>query len=467
MADNVTLNAGSGGDVIAADDVSSVKYQIVKLAVGGNGVAAMVSNSDPLPISDAGGSITVDGSVTANAGTNLNTSALALESGGNLAGAATSLAIIDDWDETDRAKVNPIVGQAGVQGGSGTVSALTQRVVLATDVALPAGTNAIGKLAANSGVDIGDVDVTSCALPTGASTAAKQPALGTAGSASTDVITVQGIAAMTPLLVTASAGTNLNTSALALESGGNLAAAAASLSVVDDWDESDRAKVNPIVGQAGVQGGSGTVSALTQRVVLATDVALPAGTNAIGKLAANSGVDIGDVDVTTMPAVAGAVAHDAAASGAGNPVYTGGYATNSIEGITQVANADVTRVVHDLNGVQVVRPHTTLEELISERVTNTDGASTAFSNFAAGGSGVHNYVTQVSIWNSSSTDGFVDFRDGTGGAVKWTFPAPQTGGCNMTFDPPLKFADNTAVAYDASGAISTIYISVNGFQAQG
>lgn len=80
----------------------------------------------------------------------------------------TSLAVIDDWDESDRAKVNPIVGQAGVAGGSGTVSALTQRVVLATDVALPAGTNAIGKLAANSGVDIGDVDVTSLpALPAG------------------------------------------------------------------------------------------------------------------------------------------------------------------------------------------------------------------------------------------------------------------------------------------------------------
>ena len=41
-------------------------------------------------------------------------------------------------------------------------------------------------------------------LPTGASTAAKQPALGTAGTASADVITVQGIASMTPLLVTAS-----------------------------------------------------------------------------------------------------------------------------------------------------------------------------------------------------------------------------------------------------------------------
>ena len=39
-------------------------------------------------------------------------------------------------------------------------------------------------------------------LPTGAATSAKQPALGTAGSAASDVITVQGAASMTKLLVT-------------------------------------------------------------------------------------------------------------------------------------------------------------------------------------------------------------------------------------------------------------------------
>lgn len=80
-------------------------------------------------VQDGGNSLTVDGTVTANAGTNLNTSLLALEAGGNLAAAATSLAIMDDWDESDRAKVNPIVGQAGVQGGAGVVTALTQRIV--------------------------------------------------------------------------------------------------------------------------------------------------------------------------------------------------------------------------------------------------------------------------------------------------------------------------------------------------
>ena len=64
-------------------------------------------------VQDGGNSLTVDGTVTANAGTNLNTSALALETG-NLKIIADSLNTMDDWDESDRAKVNLIVGQAGV-----------------------------------------------------------------------------------------------------------------------------------------------------------------------------------------------------------------------------------------------------------------------------------------------------------------------------------------------------------------
>jgi hypothetical protein len=59
---------------------------------------------------------------------------------------------------------------------------------------------------------------------------------------------------------------------------------------MDDWDESDRAKVNPIVGQAGVAGGTGVDGATVQRVSLATNVPLPAGTN-----------NIGDVDILTIP----------------------------------------------------------------------------------------------------------------------------------------------------------------------
>lgn len=60
MADNTTLNPGTGGDVIASDDVAGVKYQVVKLAVGADGAASLVANANPIPVSDAGGNLSID-----------------------------------------------------------------------------------------------------------------------------------------------------------------------------------------------------------------------------------------------------------------------------------------------------------------------------------------------------------------------------------------------------------------------
>lgn len=50
MADNTTLNAGSGGDVIASDDIAGVKYQRVKIVHGDDGVNnGDVALANPLP----------------------------------------------------------------------------------------------------------------------------------------------------------------------------------------------------------------------------------------------------------------------------------------------------------------------------------------------------------------------------------------------------------------------------------
>ena len=113
-----------------------------------------------------------------------------------------------------------------VVGGAGAVSAGVQRVTLASDdpavvalqildnaisgtemqvdivAALPAGTNAIGKLAANSGVDIGDVDVTSIIPGTGATNLGK--AIDTAtGATDTGVLALatrdDALSALTPI----------------------------------------------------------------------------------------------------------------------------------------------------------------------------------------------------------------------------------------------------------------------------
>ena len=74
--------------------------------------------------------------------------------------------------------------------------------------------------------------------------------------------------------------------------------------IVDDWDESDRAKVNVIVGQAGIAAGTGVDGATVPRVSLATNVALPAGTNLLGKV----GIDQTTDGTTNKVAVGGAAA---------------------------------------------------------------------------------------------------------------------------------------------------------------
>ena len=50
MADNVTLNTMTGGDVVGADEISSIKYQRNKMIIGADGVNdGDVSKTNPLP----------------------------------------------------------------------------------------------------------------------------------------------------------------------------------------------------------------------------------------------------------------------------------------------------------------------------------------------------------------------------------------------------------------------------------
>jgi hypothetical protein len=161
------------------------------------------------------------------------------------------------------------------------------------------------------------VNVKSSVLPTGASTAAKQPALGTAGTASIDVLTVQGIASMTPFLtnpgtaanwgvlaqgsttsgelghlalgaVTTSAPsyTNAQSSALSLDTAGNLrvnvvagGAGGGAVTVADGADVTQGAK-------ADAAAGTGTVSIVSILKQLHLDVtgAIPAGSAIIGNV---------------------------------------------------------------------------------------------------------------------------------------------------------------------------------------
>ncbi|HEY3695141.1 hypothetical protein [Phenylobacterium sp.] len=183
MADDVTITGSTpSGAVIAADDIGGVKHQRVKIEIGADGSATDVSTANPMPVSDAGGSLTVDGTVAISGAVPVT------DNGGSLT-----------IDGTVSITANSAVNVAQVAGtaadtNSGAKSAGTLRVVLATDQ--PQLTNKL---------------LVTPDLPSGAATAAKQPALGTAGTASADVLSVQGVASMTPLAIGATASNPAST----------------------------------------------------------------------------------------------------------------------------------------------------------------------------------------------------------------------------------------------------------------
>jgi hypothetical protein len=366
LADNTQLSAAVGsGDVLASDDIGGVKYPRGKIVIGADGTNdGDVSASNPLPVkgtgtagtanagvltvqgiasmtpvqvADNGGSLTVDGTVAATqSGTwNVGTVTAVSQNGDVRQSTASNLNAEVQGDAAHDASVsgNPVlVGGYASASAPADVSADGDAVRLWADRA--------GRLQVGDGGSSLTVDGTVAATQSGTWN------VGTVTSI-TNAVTVSGT-------VTANAGTNLNTSALALESGGNLAAAAASLSVVDDWDESDRAKVNPIVGQAGVAAGAGAVGATTQRVTLASDdpavaalqlldnavsgnelqvdvvAALPAGAN-----------NIGDVDVASVAGAADS-GNSTTSTLSGGAAFTGSwFDLLNYETTTVIVKADV------------------------------------------------------------------------------------------------------------------------------
>ncbi len=408
MADNVTLNSGSGGAVLATDDVSGVHYQVNKLAFGALDSATVVVATAGLPVApETGSTWTVDGSGVTQP---ISAASLPLPTG-----AATEATL-----GTLSGKVTAC-NTGAVVVSSGTITTVSSVTAIAN--ALPAGDNNIGNVdivtmpadtfvaedgALGKGVLIqGDdgtdrtnvlvdtdghlqVDVLSGASGGTAYTedvATANPIVGTATMMERD----DTITTLTPAegdwasFRCSAEGAlwvqDFNSDAILADTAAMVVDLAAievlltgidvdtdaiktSVEVMDDWDESDRAKVNVIAGQAGIAAGTGVDGATVPRVSLVTDVALPtgnnnignvdivtlpggnlgmqamaaslsivpasditdgtyigdikfgesipAGTNAIGKLASNSGVDIGDVDVLSIAAgtntIGGAIA---------------------------------------------------------------------------------------------------------------------------------------------------------------
>lgn len=222
------------------------------------------SGGSAVNIQDGGNSITVDGTVavsgTVTVGSHAVTNAgtFAVQENG---AALTSLQLIDDTvatlgttTYTEASTKGNVIGAVRRDANTSLVDTTNEVAPLQVNAtgelkvaqiqALPAGTNAIGKLAANDGVDVGDVTINNA-------------------SGASAVNVQDGGNSLTVDYATTGSGTATGALRVELPTNGT-----------------------------GVIATVGAVTAITN--------ALPAGTNAIGKLAANSGVDIGDVDVTSV-----------------------------------------------------------------------------------------------------------------------------------------------------------------------
>ena len=300
MADNVTLNVGSGGSDLATDqapDTTGPHYQKIKIADGtanGTGmVAADAANGldvdvTRLPAAPANGGVDI-GDVTVN----------------NAAGAPVPV------QQSDGTAVQTFA-TADLDSGAGTVT----RIINGIAVAAAGGPVAVSGDATN-GLD---VDVT------------RLPALvaGTANIGDVDVLTVPSTTTLTDTITAAEDAATLVLGKQEATAGIYISGtwtATLEFEATIDGTNWFALFVHPVGGaihvastaangqwRAGVAGfarirvrasayTSGTATVVFDAGWGTHAVHLAASSNAIGKLAPNSGVDIGDVDVLSLPAL--------------------------------------------------------------------------------------------------------------------------------------------------------------------
>lgn len=317
--------------------------------VEGTSSTGAINVNANISISDT---ITVDGVVTANAGTNLNTSALALESGGNLATIAGAISATHMQTDVLTLPANASVNNAQINGvaplmGAGNTGTGSQRVTIATDQVAIASKAAINTYVDGSIVTIGaKADAKSTATDT---TAVTMMSVLKQISASTQAPPSQAITnADLTTIAGAVSGTHMQVDILT----------APTTAVTGTFWQATQ----PVSGT--VTANTGLTQPLTDTQLRATAVPVSlasvpshavtnAGTFAVQSTnQANSGVDIGDVTV-----------NNAAGASAVN-IQDGGNVITVDGAITATLSAETTKVIGTVN--QGTSPWVT-----SGAVTNT------------------------------------------------------------------------------------------------
>jgi hypothetical protein len=249
-----------------------------------------------------------------------------------------------------------------------------------------------------------------------------------------------------------------------------LDAAVTALQLIDNAVSGSGFNVTQLAGAA-VPVGPG-VEATAVRVTLPTDgtgkVTAVSGTAANLKVEAALAAAQTLATVTTVATVTaltgGGIAHDAADSG--NPVKVGARVDLTPSTATITADNDRSDLIADSDGALLVRSECTLGDCLTESISNTNGTATASAIFTTG-AGVRNVIQTIVAYNSSATAGFCLLTDGSGGTTLMCVPLPAGGGAVICLgNVPIRTTANTALYYDVSGALTTVYLTFVGYRSK-
>ncbi len=480
-----TSLALGGGVEASALRVTIASDSTGVLSVDDNGSSLSVDDGgSTLSIDDGAGSITVDGTVsisgTVTVGSHAVTNAgtFAVQVDGN---ALTALQLIDDVVYVDNASFTDDASKFALIGGvyQSTPQTITDgrvapilldangRIVVGTHAVTQSGTWNVGTVTTVTTVStVTNVATigTSVTPGTGAAHLGKAE---DAGHVSGDTgVMMLGVRADTPASTGQSDGdytaptfdssgrlwcnvnNTITVAAHAVTNAGVFAVQVDGTALTRLTDIKTNTDSGAVVGNG--------AAATAQRVTIAND--------STGVLAGITTVTTVTTCSTVTTLTGSSIAHDAVDSG--SPHKIGAKATASVLGATPVAAADRTDVFAGTDGVLLNRPHTSLEDIISETKTNTDGASTAMTSAFAATASQRIYLTTLILCNSSASNITVDIRDGSAGSVLITVPVPATGGAIINFPVPLRFTANTAAAFDGSAAATTLTCSMVGFKSK-
>jgi hypothetical protein len=470
MADDLILNPGAAGSTLRTDELGTGQHvQYVKLMDGTadgtdvahiDGTLGLAVDVTDRAARDLGkvDIASIDGPINggteaaalrvtiANDSTGLvsvddNAGSLTIDNA-DITLCKTALELLDNSVDGNYLNVNANIAGTDFVGGAGAVAAGVQRTTLASDDPAVTALQLIDNAISGAGFNITQIGSAAAPIGAGVEATAVRVTLPTDGTGK--VTAVSGTAANLKAEITIAGAQTLSTvttvSTVSAVSAVTCAAANAKVDV-------------GLLGGAAVPIGAGA-SATALRVETA------ASSPDVTSLAIMDDWDSAGSDSCS---VVGDVAHGTA--DAGEPVKNGAKAIEHTDTAAVVHANDRTDLYADLDGLLITQTGCAKHVLKSFHIANTDGAEDAVTGLGAVAA-TFNYITAVVIHNThATTNGFVQLLDGSAGTAFATFPAPATGGCAINFSPPLKQpTTNTALYLDISAAITTVYVTIVGFQ---